>query len=267
MKSLISVNEKFQTMAPKKLISKIIESKYVEGLEIYVKPDNEFMMDYMDQIVTLCKENNLLFQVHGDSSLDLDEQKKYLDLLSRYSDYLGYTINVVMHSLTRDTTEEEIKDSEEYLHNLLEYIDTNKVRLSVENLNDADGVIRLDKQEMEPILCNEERLFMTYDIGHEIADYGNITDLNPLFISRISNVHIHTRSNYYKEGYDHKPIDDQLDTFKDVLKGILFLKHMDYDGPVVFEYDLLLCDGETTEERVDNYIASVDDTSEHIFMQ
>ena len=267
MKSIISINEKFQTMEPKKLVSKIMESKYVKGIEVFVNPDNKYMMDYMDQLVTLCKENDLLFQVHGDSSLDLDKQIEYLNIIARYSDYLGYTVNVVMHSLTRDTTEEEVKDTQVYLHDLLESIDLNKVRISVENLNDADGIIRLDKQEMEPVLCNDERLYMTYDIGHEIADYGNITDLNPLFISRISNVHIHTRTNYYQEGYDHKPIDDQQDTFKDVLKGILYLKHLDYNGPVVFEYDLLLCDGETTEERVDSYIKSVDDTSEHIFME
>jgi sugar phosphate isomerase/epimerase len=263
MTSVISINEKFQTVEPKKLMDKIINSTSVRGIEVCVDPDNEFMMDYMDQLVNLCKDNNILFQIHGDSSLSLDKQKKYLDKLQRYSDYLGYPINVVMHSLTRDTTEEEIYATQEYLKEIIEYVDLDRITISVENLNDADGIIRLDKHEMEPVLCNDERLYMTYDIGHDIADYGKITDLNPLFISRISNVHIHATTKKFEDGYDHKPIDDEMDIFQEVLKGILYLKHLDYKGPIVFEYDLYLCDGETIEEKIDNYIHSIDDTSEH----
>jgi hypothetical protein len=33
---------------------------------------------------------------------------------------------------------------------------------------------------------------MTYDIGHEIIDNGNITDVNEFLFEKISNIHIHT---------------------------------------------------------------------------
>ena len=263
MISVISINKKFQTMEPKRLIEKLVNSKHTKGLEITVDPDDDFMMNYMEQLVNLCKENNIRFQVHGNSELDLDKQKEFYDLLSRYSDFLGYPINVVMHSLTRDTTEEEVSATQEYFSELLKVIDINKTVISVENLNDADGLIRLDKTEMIPILYNDERLCMTYDIGHELADYGNITDLNPLFINRITNIHLHARTKFYEDGYDHKPIDVNADTFQDVLKGILYLKHLSYDGPVTYEYDVYLCDGESLEEKVDNYIKSIDEATEH----
>ena len=263
MISVMSINKKFQTIEPKKLIEKILNSKYTRGIEISLNPNDDFMMNYMDQLVNLCKEHNILFQVHGDSSLDLDTNIKYFDLLSRYSDFLGYPINVVMHSLTRETTEEEITASQEYFSEILKEVDLNKIKISVENLNDADGLIRLDKQEMKPVLYNDERLYMTYDIGHDIADYGQVTDIDPLFINRISNVHLHARTNYYKDGYDHKPIDDQDETFEAVLKGVLFLKNVQYDGPITYEYDLYLCDGESVDEKIDSYLDSIDKVTEH----
>ena len=264
MISVISVNEKFQTVSPKELIEMILETKYCRGIEISVNPNNDYMMNYMEELVNLCKEHDILFQVHGDSSLDMLTQRLFMDKLSRYSDFLGYTINVVMHSLTRDTLEEAIKDTEDYFSELLIYINPEKIRIAVENLNDDGELDRLDKNEMIPIMFNDERLFMTYDIGHEVADYGKITDINPLLIERISNVHIHSRSNFYDEGYDHKPIDDQKEEFEQVLKGILFLKNLDYDGPVVFEYDLYQCKGDTIKEQVSDYLYSIDDTTEHM---
>jgi len=60
------------------------------------------------------------------------------------------------------------------------------------------------------------------------------------------------------------PIYDTSKDFEQVLKGILFLKKIKYEGPVVFEYDLYACKGETIEEKVDEYIHSIDSTSEHM---
>ena len=263
MISVISINRKFLPLPAKELINKIVQSRFTKGLEISCDPNEEAMINYMDELVEGCKENNLLFQVHGDSSLDMDTQKKFLDLLTRYSDYLGYPINVVMHTLTRETKEESLHDSQEYFGELLEYIDTNKIRLSIENLNDAFNLMRLDKDEMLPIIYNDNRLYMTYDIGHEIADYGQITNIDEEEVKRISNVHIHSIDPTWDDGWDHKPIDDESDDFGPVLKGILFLKHIKYDGPVVFEYDAYLCKGDNMSEKTDDYIASIDDTSEH----
>ena len=265
MISVIALNEKFKPISPNDLIDKILETKYVRGIEMCVDPDDKEMVDYTDILVEACRDNNLLFQIHGDSSMDIEKQKSFMDKLSTYYDMLGYPINVVMHSLTRETPEKEIHDTQEYLKELLEYVDLNKIRISVENLNDSDFHNRLDKTEFIPVMYNDERLYMTYDIGHDIADYGKITDLDPLLLNRISNVHLHATTNKYEDGFDHKPIDDQnQDQFEQVLKGILYLKNNNYTGPVVFEYDLYLCDGDTIEDKLNSFLYSIDDTSEHI---
>ena len=264
MISVISMNEKFKPISPNDMIKKLLDSKYAKGIEMYVDPDDKELMDYTDILVEACRDNNLLFQIHGNSEFDLDKQKKFMDKLASYSDILGYPINVVMHSLMRESNEESIKESQDYLGELLEYIDPNKIKLSVENLNDSYDCIRLDKTEFIPIMYNYERLYMTYDVGHDIADHGNITDLDPLLYSRLSNVHLHAIDALYNEGYDHKPINDEdPEQFQQVLKGILFLKSLKYDGPITYEYDVYQCDGDTLEEQVDNYIKSIDDTTEH----
>ena len=128
MISVISINNKFKSISPNEVINKLVNSRFTKGIEICADPRDEEMMKYMDELVDLCKENNILFQVHGDSSLPLDIQKEYIDRLSNYSDKLGYTINVVLHTLTRETVEESLHDSQEYFGELLDYRDKNKIR-------------------------------------------------------------------------------------------------------------------------------------------
>jgi sugar phosphate isomerase/epimerase len=265
MISLISVNDKFKGVSAHDIVTKLVNSRFAKGVELCADPRDEEMMNYLDDFVHECKENNILFQIHGDSTLPLDIQKEYLDKLSKYSNYLEYPINVVLHTLPSETVEESLHSSQEYFGELLDHIDTNKIRLSIENLNDSVGKMRLDKHEMLPLMMNDERLYMTYDIGHDIADYGKITDLDEELVKRLSNIHLHEASMYHDEiGYDHRPINDEGENFERVLKGILYLKHIKYDGPVTFEYDLFYCDGNTIEERIDSYIYSIDDTSEHL---
>ena len=57
-----------------------------------------------------------------------------------------------------------------------------------------------------PIICNNEKIFFTYDIGHEISNMGNITGVNPILLLMLNNVHIHTLSKNYDYGFYHKPI-------------------------------------------------------------
>lgn len=107
-------------------------------------------------------------------------------------------------------------------------------------------------------------MYLTYDIGHEIADYGNITNLNKIIIPLISNVHIHTINNYYSNGYDHKPIFKNDEKWNEIIKGIIFLKNNNYNGSIVFEYDLYACPGNTLEEKIISYCESIDYVSERI---
>ena len=133
---------------------------------------------------------------------------------------------------------------------------------TLENLNDACNQDRLNKEDITPIVCNNESLFFTYDIGHEIIENGNITDLNEFMIPLISNVHIHTYNSKYKDGYDHKPINQGDEHWNKCLKGIYFLKNNHYDGNIVFEYDLYQCFGDNIEEKIKSYLASIDNFSD-----
>ena len=118
---------------------------------------------------------------------------------------------------------------------------------------------RLEKEIIEPIILNDDRLYMTYDIGHEIADWGNVTDVNGYLLSEIRNIHIHT---YTEAGIDHQPIYRDSLHWNEVLKGLLFLINSDYKYNIVYEYDLYECRGETIKDKVIDYLNSIDLVSE-----
>lgn len=122
----------------------------------------------------------------------------------------------------------------------------------------------MDKTDITPIIANNEDIFLTYDIGHEIVEYGSITSLNKAIIPLISNVHIHTTNNNYSDGFDHKPIFENDEHWNEILKGILFLKSNDYTGSIVYEYDLYTCPGSTTLDKIKSYCDSIDYVSERI---
>ena len=105
---------------------------------------------------------------------------------------------------------------------------------------------------------------MTYDIGHEISDYGNVINdmINKNTISLISNVHIHSSNSVYNGGFDHKPIFKNDERWNEIIKAILFLKSLHYDKTIVFEYDLLFCPGDTLEDKIVSYCKSIDYVSE-----
>lgn len=194
--------------SPKELVELIkYNSLYIEGVEISINYFDDFERKYLENLALECSKNNLIFQVHGNSGLDMNTQIEYMKFLENISNQLGYKINVVLHPFTSEDHNKCINDTITYTNELIENIDNNKITISLENLNDTNYLEdRLNKEEITPIVANNELLFMTYDIGHEIIDYGKITDLNENLIPLISNVHIHTFNNDYDQGYDHKPI-------------------------------------------------------------
>lgn len=261
MNSLISINYKFMGLSPKELIEEIKKYKYCKGVEISINYHKEEEINYLESIAYLLHENNLLFQVHGDCNLSVEEQIDFLKRIENISTQLGYPINVVLHPKYNDDHEESIRLTQEYIDEVLKEIDE-RIIICVENLN--DGIVdnmpqdRLDKNEITPIICNNERLFMTYDMGHDIADYNNPIDLNSTLISKIRNIHIHT----HKNGIDHLPI--YKESLNSVLKAILFLKGIKYEGPIVFEYNLYECRGENVLEQLHDYLESIDFVSERL---
>ena len=259
MKSLISVNFKFMDISPKKLIELINTSKYTKGIEICVDNYNKREMKYFNDLVYELKRNDLILQVHGNIALDIDEQVRFLSMLETYSDYLGYPIVVTFHTLYHEDKNISLSETIDYLSNVFDNIDSSKIIVSLENLNDILGLDRLNKDDIRKTILNDEKIYFTYDIGHEIADHGNITDLDKYMIDDIRNVHIHT---YDKLGNDHMPIYKNDEHWLELLKAIELLKLNNYKYNIVFEYGLDLCYGENIEEQVKDYLSSIDLVSE-----
>ena len=259
MNSLMSINFKFMELSPKELIELVLESKYCKGVELCIDNDSHIEEKYLDELIHEIQRNNLILQIHGDSRLSIEEQVKYFKQLENYSDILGYPINITLHSIYDEDREKSIKLTTDYFNELLDNTNTDKLVICLENLNDDGPMDRLEKETIEPIILNDDRLFMTYDIGHEIADWGNVTDVNGYLLSEIRNIHIHT---YSEAGIDHQPIYRDSLHWQEVLKGLLFLINSDYKYNVVYEYDLYECHGDTTRDKIKDYLNSIDLVSE-----
>ena len=139
-------------------------------------------------------------------------------------------------------------------------IDSNKVIISLENLNSLRNLNRLNKEMIRPMILNDEKLYFTYDIGHEIADYGEITNLDSFMIDDIRNIHLHT----CRHEEDHFPIYNNDINWNKIIKSLIFLINNHYQYNIVFEYDLYECKGYTIEEKILDYLNSIDMISKHI---
>lgn len=265
MKCLMSINPKFMEFSPKDLVELIKEnSNYVDGFEVYINIDEENQIDYLKELSHECKKNNLHFQVHGESTLPIKKQKKYFNILNEISDYLKNKINVVIHPITCDTILNSIEATTKYIEDLLSIVDLNKVIISLENLNDYEQEDRLSTAEVLPIIANNDDLYFTYDIGHEIAENGYLTNIDKVFIPKISNVHIHTVNSIYSDGYDHKPIYKDDKYWNDIITSLNFLKINHYKKSIVFEYDLYVCPGENLSQKIISYAKSIEFVAERI---
>lgn len=255
MNSLISVNKKFMDISAKELVNLITTTKYVKGIEFGISDLNDKEIQYLDQLVFELGRNNLILQVHGSSSLTVDEQVNFLKKIENYADYLGSNIVVTLHSIYDDDKELSRNKTLSYFNSVIDKIDNNKITLCLENLNDIKNQDRLEKEYLEPIVLNNENLFFTYDLGHELVDYGNMTNLDSYMIESIRNVHIHSHDEI---GTDHMPIYKTDMYFQNLLKGIVYLINNKYKYNIVFEYDLYKCRGESIEEKIKDYLDSID---------
>ena len=75
------------------------------------------------------------------------------------------------------------------------------MEVSIENLNDINGLERIKKENIEGILKEFEKLKFTYNIGHELIDNNFVSNLSNLLLERLNNIHIHI----YNENRDHYP--------------------------------------------------------------
>lgn len=261
MKLLMSINNKFFDKSPVEFINLVRENdklNNVAGFELYIDFMNEEEVKYLKDLAFLCDKYNLKIQMHGASEYDIETQFKYMDLLN---DIFVSGVSVVLHPITTFSREESIIETNEYFSKVLNYIYYNdyKIKVSIENLNSMVDTLRLSKDYLKGILANNSDLYFTYDIGHEIIEYGKITDIDDILKERLSNVHYHTFNN----GDDHKPIGYVFYNKEQWIKGLTYLNTINYDGTVVLEYDFYAL-GEKYEERLVNYIKCFDFINDYI---
>ena len=259
MKSLISINNKFMSLSPKYLIELISNSRYTKGIELYVEVDKKEEMKYLEDLVFEIKRNNLILQIHGIIELELDKQIEYMKLLENYSDYLGYPIVVTFHTIYYENKNESLSKTIDYLSEIIKNVDNEKIIICLENLNDKKGFYRTDKDDVKETILNNESLYFTYDIGHEISNHGKITDIDKYLLDDIRNVHIHSINT---QGIDHIPIYKNDIHWNEIMKGIEFLINNKYKYNIVYEYGLEFCYGDTVEDKINDYLNSIDMISE-----
>ena len=258
MKSLISINNKFMTISPKELVKKIKGTKHVEGVEAFIDYESEYEMYYLNELIDELKENDLVLQIHAQITLPYDEQLQYFKHIEKYSEYLGYPITVTIHSIYNENKEISKEETIKYVGDLVLNTDPNKIIICLENLNDSEDRDRLELEAIEDIVVNDENLYLTYDIGHVLADWADPTDISSYMKEEIRNIHLHTKNHID----DHRPIYEGDMYMNMIIKSILFLININYKYNIVYEYDLNYCKGDTTEERLDDFLSSIDYVSD-----
>lgn len=265
MKLLISMNHKFFEFSPKEIVDMSKEDSSALGFEIFIDINKENEIKYLKDLAFECKRNNLVLNMHGEVYDDMNLNYKYLDLINDISNILLKTVNVVYHSIYIDSKESSVSYTKNFFNKVLKYIEEKEynITLSLENLNDIENQDRLNKDDIIPILTGFPELKFTFDIGHELIDYGNVTYLSDLQISRLNNVHLHS----FSCGNDHQELTDTDIHKNDRVKAITYLKLINYDGNVVLEYDLYSLRGKDTKEKLYSYIKSINKINEYFYKQ
>ncbi len=258
MNSLISVNYKFMEVNPKDLVNLILEYKYTKGIEIYIDVNKDNELKYLDDLVFELKRSDLILQIHSEVNTPMDKQLKFLKKIESYSSYLNQQIIVTFHSIYDEDKKLSVNKTIDYLTNVIKNVDSNKVLICLENLNCLNGLDRLNKEDIKATILNDEKIYFTYDVGHEIAGYNNLTNLDKYMLEDIRNVHIHSIDDTM---LDHMPIYKNDKHWNDIIKALIFLEVNNYKYNIVFEYGLDYCYGDNTIDKIKDYLKSIDDVS------
>ena len=244
-RGITSINFKFMELEPHELLDLI--SKYASGIEIYIEQESQLEISYFDKVLDLAPSYGLDVLIHGDSTLSLEVQKKYLEYLGTKT-YRSLPLEFTLHPVYNPDKEESIRISKEYFSELRETAKKNNIRLSIENLNDSDGMARLKLNDVIKIVKDFDDVGITYDIGHVIADGKEdlLSDAEPIK-EKIVKLHIHTT----KEE-DHAPIYEGDKNIERIAEAMDYFRNI--DNKFVFEYDVYVCRGETLREKVEDYL-------------
>ena len=253
MKILLSLNFKFFNLEPEKfieLIKKYDEENLIEGFEIATNSKKDEL--YVLRLAKVALKNKYIINLHSPGFENIEEAKEYLNFAVEISKIMKRKTNIVYHPISANSIDESKEKTKEQLEEIMQYIEDKKyynhVELSIENLNDMNGMKRLKKEHLIEILEQQKSLKFTYDIGHEIIDGIKTEKLVNILDERLNNIHIHT----YQKNLDHYPINN-MDEYK-LIKELL--EKYGENKTVVLEYALDYIDGEDFETKLKNYVES-----------
>lgn len=263
---LISINRKFMHIPADELLDTI--ARKCNGLEVCFDFHNKREMAYMDQLAKGAAKRGLLFQIHGDSNLEIEDQIKFLDYVASLPKYYSGPTKVTLHPLCDEDYTEAMCKTENYFGKLLERIDHKKITICAENLNSYCGESRIGLYDLINIFGfpKGDGLCFTCDVGHLLWDLKNGIRhaMSYSFLDREkqrrvmwANIHIHDCDDVE----DHLPIRKESANY-DWLSDAAKLGRV-----VVFEYNLDACKGKTKREKVDDYLNSIQQISLYDFSQ
>lgn len=251
MKILLSLNYKFFNLEPDKLIElikKYDEENLISGFEIATNSKKDEL--YVLKLAKIALKNEYIVNLHSPSFENIEDAKKYLDFAVKISKIMQRKTNIVYHPINAESINESKEKTKEQIKEIMKYVEENNcydnIELSIENLNDINGIKRLKKEDLIEILETQKSLKFTYDIGHEVIDGIKTEKLLNILDEKLNNIHIHT----YQKNLDHYPIKNmnEQETIKKLLE-----KYGD-NKTVVLEYAIDYVDGENFETKFKNYI-------------
>lgn len=250
MKVLMSISPKFHIVEPIELLN-IIDQTACDGFEFAVDHENESHRIYLENFIDIMDKEKYSIQFHGKDCMKIEEYYQYLDYIASVTNQFDYSVKIVFHPKEKDTLEESNLETNLLFSKLLEYIEKNNlnIMISVENLRN-----HLNKQFLVPILSNIPELKFTYDIGHELGMYGDVTNLPDLLIARMDNVHLHS----FSERQDHIKLYQKDPNKLKWIKSLIYLKAINYRNGIVLEYDLYDMYGDTLQDKIKYYAESCD---------
>ena len=251
MKILLSLNYKFFNLEPDKLIELIKEydeENLISGFEIATNSKKDEL--YVLKLAKIALKNEYIVNLHSPSFKNIEDAKKYLDFAVKISKIMQRKTNIVYHPINAESINESKEKTKEQIKEIMKYLEENNyydnIELSIENLNDMNGIKRLKKEDLIEVLEAQKSLKFTYDIGHEVIDGIKTEKLLNILDEKLNNIHIHT----YQKNLDHYPIKNmnEQETIKKLLE-----KYGD-NKTVVLEYAIDYVDGENFETKFKNYI-------------
>lgn len=253
MKILLSLNFKFFNLEPEKfieLIKKYDEENLISGFEIATNSKKDEL--YVLRFAKVALKNKYIINLHSPSFENIEEAKEYLNFAVEISKITKRKTNIVYHPISANSINESKEKTKEQVKEIMQYIEDkkyyNNVELSIENLNDINGITRLKKEDLIEILEQQKSLKFTYDIGHEIIDGIKTEELVNILDERLNNIHMHT----YQKDLDHYPINN-IDEYK-LIKELL--EKYGENKTVVLEYALDYIEGKNFETKLKNYVES-----------